>query len=84
MNSSPYSSVLFADPSFLEGVARIIDMGSTLTEFNSAMTEAQADFLAVSADWQAVGIDILRALDHLDPDELRRLIDEPAEAVEVK
>jgi len=49
------SGILFARPSFIEGVARIIDFGGTLNIYNDSMTEALADRNALASDWQAVG-----------------------------
>ncbi|MGH2562703.1 MAG: hypothetical protein ACRDJH_26895 [Thermomicrobiales bacterium] len=49
-----YSSFLYADPSFTEGMARIFDFGDTLTEYNRSMSEGQADAIAMEADWNAV------------------------------
>jgi hypothetical protein len=52
------SDLLFAPPSFTEGVARILDLGGTLTEFNSAPSGLWADRLAIRSDWRAVGHDL--------------------------
>lgn len=52
---------LFASPSFAEGWGRAVDFGGTLTEYNSALTPRQADFLALYSDWLMVGRDIRRA-----------------------
>jgi len=54
----PISSLLFARPSFLEGVARIFDFGDTLSEYNEAIDGPQADRLALMADAAAVRRDI--------------------------
>lgn len=53
-----YSSLLFAQPTFLEGVGRAMDFGDTLTEFNRSLDNEQADRLALWADWCAVGEDL--------------------------
>lgn len=58
---SKYSTFLFANPSFAEGMARVLDMGGTLNVYNASSTERQADYLALLADWLAVGEDLLRA-----------------------
>lgn len=57
-----YSSLLYADPSFLEGMARLFDFADTLTEFNRSLSGEQADVLALAADWQAVAEDMLGAI----------------------
>ena len=46
---------LFARPSALGGVARILDFGGTLNEYNTANSPEQADVLALWSDWLAVG-----------------------------
>lgn len=43
---------LFARPSFLEGMGRVVDLGDTLTEYNSS---ADSDQVALAMDWVAVG-----------------------------
>lgn len=56
-----YTDFLFARPSFLEGMARILDLGNTLSEYNESLTPEEADTRALRADWKAVGSDIQRA-----------------------
>ena len=58
MNETTY---LFAVPSALEGAARILDIGNTITEYNDLPTPEAADALATYMDWRAVGLDIARA-----------------------
>ena len=53
---------LFAHPSFLEGYARAIDIGSTLSEYNQNKTPEEADAAAIRSDWLAVGDDIQVAI----------------------
>ncbi len=57
----PYASFLFARPSFLEGVGRIVDFGNTLSQYNESQNGQQADALALYADWRAVGDSIRKA-----------------------
>lgn len=57
------TSFLFATPSFLEGLARTIDLGTTLDEYNSSITPEQADFLALKNDWEVIGKDIAFAIE---------------------
>jgi hypothetical protein len=59
-----YSMFLFARPSFAEGVGRILDLGNTLSEYNSSLTPDQADTLARKADWQALRKDALHVFRH--------------------
>ena len=49
---------LYAHPSFVEGMARIIDFGGTLTTFNKSRTPHEADARAAAEDWRAVGDDL--------------------------
>ena len=49
---------LFASPSFVEGMARNLDIGNTLQEYNDHPTENEADIEALRSDWKAVGEDI--------------------------
>ncbi|QTX33237.1 hypothetical protein KAR29_04910 [Aminithiophilus ramosus] len=56
------SDFLFATPSFLRGMASVLDMGDTLSVFNTTDTLNDADSRATAADWQAVGQDIRKAL----------------------
>ena len=58
-------SYLFARPSFLLGMASILDFGNTLTEYNYANDGDQADYLALRSDWYAVGADVKMALQAL-------------------
>ena len=49
---------LFTEPSFFEGMARNLDIGNTLREYNDSLTENEADTESLKNDWQAVGDDI--------------------------
>ncbi|MFH1903424.1 MAG: hypothetical protein ABIK20_05180 [Candidatus Omnitrophota bacterium] len=53
---------LFAKPSFCEGIARIVDFGGILNEYNISRTPEETDYLALSSDWGCVGQDIYNAL----------------------
>ncbi len=56
------SDFLFASPSFLEGVARILDFGNTLNEYNYSESEQKADDIATRLDWAMVGSDLQNAM----------------------
>jgi hypothetical protein len=58
----PYSTFLFARPSFIEGMARVVDIGGTLNVYNTSTTPELADFFAMYADWLATGGDIVSAI----------------------
>jgi len=53
---------LYALPSFWEGVARIVDLGGTLNEYNYSDHPHQANFRAIQSDWEEVGADIIIAI----------------------
>lgn len=56
------TAVLFARPSFIEGVSRIMDLTGTLSEYNQSETPQEADFNALWADWSSVGIDLTESI----------------------
>lgn len=49
-----YSSLLFAEPSFLRGVARLLDFSGSLSDYNFGLTPRETDALALAADRRAV------------------------------
>ena len=53
-----YTSRLFARPSFVEGMARALDMGGTLNEYNTSLSGEEADAIAIWSDWAAIGQDM--------------------------
>ena len=59
---APRSDFLYATPSFLEGMARILEFGNTLNEYNSSQSEEEADEVAIYMDWLMVGGDLKSAL----------------------
>jgi hypothetical protein len=62
---SEYTTFLFARPSFLEGVARILDFGNTLQMYNGSDSPAEADAWAFASDWYAIGEDMMRAVNQI-------------------
>lgn len=58
---------LYARPSILEGLARIVDFFGALQEYNISSTPESADARAIRADWAAVGADLWQALDKTKP-----------------
>jgi hypothetical protein len=56
-----YSQLLFARPSFLEGIARVLDVGGTLQEYNASGTGDEADYAAFAADMAALRADLIWA-----------------------
>ena len=56
------TGILFARPSFLEGVGRIIDFGASLNIYNESQSTALADLNAITSDWASVGDSLRSAL----------------------
>ena len=57
------STFLVAEPSLIEGIARMLDFGNTLSMYNYSRGPKQADARAILADWITVGRDISSAMD---------------------
>ena len=57
------SGRLFSNPSFLTGLAKIIDIGATFDEYNISETPQEADFWSLWSDWYAVGDDLRYAVE---------------------
>jgi hypothetical protein len=53
-----YSTFLFAHTGFWDGVARLLDIGGNLVEFNRSITPEQADAIALRMDWAAASQDL--------------------------
>jgi hypothetical protein len=66
---APYS-LFFIDPSFIAGMASVIDLGGSLVDFNTVRTPEQADFLALQYDWHKVGQDLYYAMNTFKQSEL--------------
>jgi len=49
---------LFTQPSFLSGVASVLDLGGTLNNPNTSRDTIGADFMALRSDWLTVGNEI--------------------------
>lgn len=60
MNESGFR--LYATPSFMEGVARLVDVTGTIDEYNYSASPEQADYRALRSDWEAIGRDIWNAI----------------------
>lgn len=65
--------LLYATPSFLEGIARSIDLGDTLTEYNGSESGAAADLRALRSDWIAIGNDLRQAMAQFEQDNAKQL-----------
>lgn len=69
------SVLLFADPSFIGGIASAFDVEGTFLEANVSSSPEQADWLALRSDWQNIGQDAREAL-RLVVEEFERSRDE--------
>ena len=58
-----YSDLLYAQPSFLEGIGRLVDFAGLLEDYNYSATPEEADRSALTADWYAVGDDLRQVCD---------------------
>ena len=65
--------LLYAAPSFLEGVARSLDIGDTLTEYNTSESGAAADLQALRSDWLAIGNDLRQAASQFERDHSKQM-----------
>jgi hypothetical protein len=60
------STFLFPQASFREGIARLMDYSGSLNLYNRSETPEEADFRALRADWEQVGIDLKNAMSAFD------------------
>ena len=57
---------LYAKPDFLLGIARVLDLGSTLNVYNESPTPELADYNAAIADSMAVAGDMWAAIERFE------------------
>lgn len=60
---SHLSSFLFANPSFINGVAHFLDFEGNFDAYNISRTPLEADVKALYADWLAVGNALTEAME---------------------
>jgi len=51
------SDFLFAQPSYLSGLGRLLDFAGALDEYNTFPTGDEADAVALAMDWQIIAED---------------------------
>lgn len=90
------TTFLFASPSLLSGIARILDICSQFDGYNESETDETADATALYSDFRMVGQDLQKAMeslsDEMEPpvnaDQLKRAFSEnlasPADHAEQK
>lgn len=64
------SDFLVSSPSLQSGAARLFDFYGLFDDYNRSPNEAQADAMAIFADWLVVGQDIQDAMEQVE--ELRK------------
>ena len=64
-NITDDTGFLFADPSFVTGLATVMDIGGALVTYNVSPSGADADERAIASDWAVIGSDILNAANTL-------------------
>ncbi len=70
------SDFLVAQPSFMSGAARVLDLRGCFDAYNYSRSTHEADHFALLADWHVVGGDAALALDRFSQEpEVRRLVD---------
>lgn len=63
--------ILYARPSFLEGLARLVDFTGSLNTYNSSNSPEEADSRALMSDWEAVGLDLISAYEEFVKETLK-------------
>jgi hypothetical protein len=56
-----FSTFLFSRSTFLEGVGRVLDLGNTMTVYNTSSSAEAADARALLADRLALAMDSMAA-----------------------
>ena len=51
-------------------MSRVLDLGATLNEYNSAFIPGLADSLAIQSDWSIVGSDLQNAINEYDKEKV--------------
>lgn len=57
---------LFATPKISVGIARVLDLGSTLNTYNASNSEEEADYKALYSDWYMVAEDLKGSIKKYD------------------
>ena len=66
MKISTAATRLYAMPTFIRGMARVLDIGSTITVYNESPDGKTADSRALHDDWKQVGSEIRAVLENYD------------------
>ncbi len=57
------SDFLFARPSWISGVGRVIDLWACFEDFNDSPTNEAADERGLYSDWRMIGEELARAIE---------------------
>jgi hypothetical protein len=68
------STFLFAMPSAVGGAGRLFDFAGTMTTYNESRSPEEADAIATTMDWLAVGEDLDTATRRVIPAEIRERV----------
>jgi hypothetical protein len=63
MNRKVQSDFLFAQPSFVSGAGRVLDLWGQFDDYNHSETPLEADEKAIASDWLVVGQDVFAAIE---------------------
>jgi hypothetical protein len=63
MEKKVKSDFLFAQPSFMSGASRVLDLWGVWDDYNISATTLEADEKAIAADWIIVGQDLADAIE---------------------
>ena len=69
MSNRVKTGFLYADPSFLSGVSRTLDLFGQYDQYNISRTPSEADQRAIAADWIVTGQDLVDAMDRFECDQ---------------
>ncbi len=58
-----HSDFLFAQPSWLSGVGRVVDLCGCFDDFNDSPSPYIADERAMYSDWRMIGDDLVQAIE---------------------
>ena len=61
---------IYAQPSIIEGIGRLLDFSGSLPEYNFASSPKEADVKAISHDWIIVGSDLEAAINLYDEEKI--------------
>jgi hypothetical protein len=70
MSNKVKSGFLYADPSFLSGFGRALDLHGLYDSYNASATPLEADTRALAADWIVVGQDLQDAMNEFQSEKI--------------